>query len=116
MRVRLRSSKTIGQDGHRISLARVPVHGTGHASRGTVETQGSRHQSLGQDRQATPHRLQPGQKSAGQVASRREDGQGHRAPPRAPYHDRTHRQENHAGQKNTQAVKPTVVFVAFQPR
>ena len=43
-----------------------------------------------------------------------EDGQVHRAPPRAQYHDGTHRQENHTGQESTQVVKPTVVFVAFQ--
>ena len=93
-------------------MARVPVHGPRHASRGTVETRGSRHQSLGQDRQATRHRLQPRRQSAGQVESRREDGQSHRAPPRAQYHDGTHRQENHAGQESTQVVKPTVAFPA----
>ena len=78
--------------------------GSRHASRETVETRGARRQSLGQDRQATRHRSQPSQKSAGQVESQREDGQGYRAPPRAPYHDGTHSQENHAGQANTEVI------------
>ena len=71
-------SKTVGQDGDRISLARLSVHGIRYASENTTEARGSGHQSIGQDRQTARHRLQSCQEFTRQVESRCQDDQGHR--------------------------------------
>ena len=68
----------VGQDGHRISLARLSIHGVGHQTQETLEARRSRRQSIGQDRQTARHRLQSGHEFARQVESRRQEYQGHR--------------------------------------
>ena len=80
MCTRLRPSETVGQDGYRISLARLSIHGAGHQTqeKKTLEARRSRRQSVGQDRQTARHRLQSGQEFARQVESRRQEYQGHR--------------------------------------
>ena len=71
----------VGQDGDRISLAWLSIHGTRHASEETSGALRQGDQSIGQDCQDTRYRLQSFQESTGQVGSGQEDGQSHRKPP-----------------------------------
>ena len=48
-------SKMVGKNGHRISLARLSVHGTRHAFGETAQARGQRHQSFGQNCQTVRH-------------------------------------------------------------
>ena len=95
----------VGQDGARVSLAGVSVHGTRDAFEETPGARGPGHQSLGQDCQDTRHRLQQGQDFARQVESRPENSQGHRRPPGTKHPHRLHRQEHHESQTQIEIVK-----------
>ncbi|CAH3189522.1 unnamed protein product [Porites lobata] len=48
-------AKMVGQDRHRISLARVPIHGARYPFGDTPEARGSRHQPIGPHFQTTRH-------------------------------------------------------------
>ena len=56
-----RRTEMVGQDGHRISLAGLSVHGAWHASRETFMQRGPWDQPIGSDCQATRYRLLQGQ-------------------------------------------------------
>ena len=101
----LRSSEMVGQDGHRISLARLSIHGAGHQTQEALEARRSRHQSIGQTGQTTRHRLQSGQEFTRQVESRRQDDQGHRQVTGQQNLARKDRQEVHASQEKARIVK-----------
>ena len=94
----------VGKDWARVSLARLSVHGTRHASEETVGQRRQGDQPIGQDCSDTRHRLQSGQKSRGQVGRGQEDDQGHRHPPGKVHPHRIHRQEHHASQTKIASV------------
>ena len=94
----------VGQDRHRISLARLSVHGTRDASEKTFGERGQGHQSIGQDCQDPRHRLQSIQESTRQVGSGQEDGQGHRQPPGTKHSHGIHRQTHHESQTTFEIV------------
>ena len=95
----------VGQDGDGISLARLSIHGTRHASQETLGPRRPGHQPFGQDCQDSRHRLQSSQESAGQVGSGQEDGQGHRLPPRTKHPHRIRGEKYHESQTEIAFVK-----------
>ena len=95
----------VGQDGHRIPLARLSIHGAGHQTQEAPEARRSRHQSIGQAGQTARNRLQSGQDSARQVESRRQDDQGPRQVTGQQISGRKDGQEDHASQDKAEIVR-----------